>query len=291
MTERRELAVATDQELARLFDDADKLIQEIEHYTNEAHRVVRDKQKGGWNGPWLMTWDEVLEAGDALDEDYKEYIFDPTLAKKVAAEEALEANRLRQRDLNQTWAENGRWNRYFIVKNNNGHVHRGMNCTTCYLTTQYGWLIELADCDEAEMVAEYGELACTVCFPDAPTMKGFGDGTSGIAKLVEAEKAAKQAEKDAKAAAKAAKAITQPDGQPLREKGQSGEPGRGMTIKTERAASIALTNALQNVLVFGYQADNHMPQAHYLAEALAAKRGVTVEEIMKDHEQKARKRK
>lgn len=62
----------------------------------------------------------------------------------------------------------GRWSRYFRVLNGNGHVHRGRNCSTCYPTTRYGWLTTLSDCDEATMVAEYGHVACTVCFPDAP---------------------------------------------------------------------------------------------------------------------------
>ena len=64
-----------------------------------------------------------------------------------------------------------RWNRYFLVMG--GHVHRGMRCSSCYPTTQYSWLISLADCDETAMVEEYGERACTVCFPNAPTMPAF----------------------------------------------------------------------------------------------------------------------
>lgn len=99
----------------------------------------------------------------------------------------------------------GGWLRYFLVKNTNGHVHRGMDCTTCFPTTTYGWLVDLADCDEKQMVAEYGEVACTVCFPDAPTYKGYGDGTSSFARAVAGardERAAAKAERDAKKAAK-----------------------------------------------------------------------------------------
>ena len=60
------------------------------------------------------------------------------------------------------------WLRYFLVRQANGHVHREMNCTTCYYDTEYGWLTDLSDCDEAAMVKQYGEKACTVCFPNAP---------------------------------------------------------------------------------------------------------------------------
>lgn len=101
----------------------------------------------------------------------------------------------------------GGWNRYFLVTNTNGHVHRGMNCSTCFADTSYSWVIDLADCNEAEMVAEYGEMACTICFPSAPTMKGFGDGTSTYARRTADEKAARAAEKDARNAAKAAKTL------------------------------------------------------------------------------------
>jgi hypothetical protein len=60
------------------------------------------------------------------------------------------------------------------------------------------------------MVAEYGEMACTICFPDAPTFKGFGDGTSTYARRTQAEKDAKAAEKAAKEASKAAKRLDSP---------------------------------------------------------------------------------
>lgn len=65
------------------------------------------------------------------------------------------------------------WLRYFLVLNSNGHVHREMHCTTCFPTTWYKWLVDLADCDEGRMVKDYGEKACTVCFPDAPTMTEY----------------------------------------------------------------------------------------------------------------------
>ncbi len=108
------------------------------------------------------------------------------------------------------YTHRGGWLRYFLVTNGNGHVHRGMHCSTCYPTTTYAWLIDLADCDEAAMVAEWGEKACTVCFPSAPTMRGFGDGTSAYARRTAAEKAAVAADKAAKAVAKAAKALNAP---------------------------------------------------------------------------------
>jgi len=65
------------------------------------------------------------------------------------------------------------WNRYFLVANQNGHVHNGMKCSTCFFTTRYSWLVELAGATEVEMVTQFGEKACTICFPSAPTFPQY----------------------------------------------------------------------------------------------------------------------
>ena len=63
----------------------------------------------------------------------------------------------------------GRWTRFFLVKNNGGHIHSSMSCSTCFPTTQFGWLPSVSGKTEAEAVAEYGAILCTVCYPSAPT--------------------------------------------------------------------------------------------------------------------------
>lgn len=83
----------------------------------------------------------------------------------------------------------GGWLRYFLVTNGNGHVHRGMDCSTCFATTEFAWLIDLADCDEDKMVEEYGEMACTVCFPDAPVHPAWAQSVAER-EAAEAKKAA-----------------------------------------------------------------------------------------------------
>ena len=183
---------------------------------------------------------------------------------QAAEQEAIAAAaRKEARPYHQEYVNRGRWNRYFLVTNTGGHVHRGMDCSTCYDTTEYAWLVDLADCDEAAMVAEYGEMACTVCFPDAPTFKGFGDGTSTYARKTQAERDARQAEKDAKAADKAAKAITAPDGSPLRVNGD--------TLRTKVAAQRKLSEAVQNLGWYGVDHPSHfVSQIADLAAALAA---------------------
>jgi hypothetical protein len=112
--------------------------------------------------------------------------------RAVAAYDEYVAEMARIKDaeapLTAEYVRRGGWQRYFLVTSSDGHVHRGMNCSTCRWETVYAWLIDLADCDEAKMVAEYGEKACTVCFPDAPTMDGWAESVA--ARLAEEAKIA-----------------------------------------------------------------------------------------------------
>lgn len=173
----------------------------------------------------------------------------------------------------------GRWSRYFLVQNNNGHVHRGMHCSTCFMTTQYAWLIDLADCDEAAMIEEWGEKACTVCFPDAPANPAY----SRPSKRDQAEQAARQAEKAAKAAAKDAKAIVDVDGQPLRT-----EYG---IIRTKVAARNELSGAIGNIAWYGLgHPSGFQDIARKLAAALRANAPeIDVDKVIANALKKARK--
>jgi hypothetical protein len=184
----------------------------------------------------------------------------------------------------------GRWARYYRVTNSNGHIHSSMHCTTCFPTTQYAWVYDLADRPEAEMVEEFGEKACTVCFPDAPTLPSF----NGPGRRNQEAKDARAAERQAKADAKTAKAITAPDGSPLK----TDHLGRTEVIATEVTARRELSRAY----VDSIEADETRRQAEakgeaedaswaetrrqvYIAnmallmEAIAAKHGQTVEEV------------
>lgn len=179
------------------------------------------------------------------------------------------------------YARRGGWRRYFLVTNDGGHVHSGTGCSTCFPTTQYAWLVGLADKSEAEMVAEFGEAACTVCFPTAPTMTGFGDGTSAQARRTQAERDKRAAEKVTREADKATKAITAPDGRPLR-------VGYDV-LRTKVAAQRKLSDVVQ---AFGWYGPTHpddfAAQAHQLVEALAAA-GIDPEPIIDRAARKALK--
>lgn len=129
---------------------------------------------------------------------------DTTRAEKYEAEAT--AFRVEAQPYEAEFKARGGWLRYFLVTNSNGHVHRGMNCSTCFASTAYAWIVELADCDEAEMIVEFGEKACTVCFPDAPANPSFHAPGRRDAEAI----AARAAEKEAKRTVKAAKLLDTP---------------------------------------------------------------------------------
>jgi hypothetical protein len=168
------------------------------------------------------------------------------------------------------------WNRYFLVRNDNGHVHRGMNCSTCFPTTVYGWLVELADCNEDAMVEEWGERACTVCFPDAPTNPLY----NRPARIDREAQAARAAEKAAKDAEKAEKAITDVDGSPLRIDGN--------VLRTKVAARNELSHLLSNIVYYGGDEEAHIRklvpalQAAGLGDGLAAQAERAIKKAIKD---------
>lgn len=156
------------------------------------------------------------------------------------------------------------WHRYFLVTNGNGHVHRNMTCRTCFPTTQYAWLVELADCDEATMVEDYGEKACTVCFPDAPALPAF----HGPGRYDREAREAKEAEKAAKLAAKNAKLLVEP----VRIHHTS------WPITTLAAAKQEIRDAIRYTHYYGDKDGKHAADIVTLTEALLRK-GVEQAEI------------
>jgi hypothetical protein len=165
------------------------------------------------------------------------------------------------------------WNRYWIVDNVGGHVHQGFSCSTCFHTTEYNWLPALSGLSTGEMVGWMGDTACTVCYPEAPVMPGYGDGTSYVAKASAAEKAAKKAAKQAKAEAKKAATI---------------EAG-GKVYKTERTARIEITDAMVNAAWDYHQFKTPEARAHVyrIAQAIAEKTGSDAATVLAEQAKKA----
>jgi hypothetical protein len=95
------------------------------------------------------------------------------------------------------------WTRAFLVLASNGHVHKSRDCSTCFPTTRYNWLVQYSNDDENTIVEDAGQDACTVCYPSAPA-----EVLNRPSRIVTADKIAKaeaKAERDAKKATRIAK--------------------------------------------------------------------------------------
>lgn len=202
----------------------------------------------------------------------------------AAAEQRAAEARAEAEPYEAEFFRRGGWRRYFLVTNNNGHVHNGMNCSTCFRDTQFAWLVDLAARTEEEMVAEFGEMACTVCFPSAPTMKGFGDGTSAVARATAAEKEARAAAKAEREAKKAAKMLVEP---------VVVEPTAGWseTVRTVARAKEELRSAVTFSVYYGDNDGRRFDTVMKLSAALIRKgfSAVEVETMVERADKKARK--
>jgi len=135
-------------------------------------------------------------------------------------------------DLNEIY-DRDPWTRAFLVINSNGHVHKSQDCSTCFDTTRFQWLVQYSNDDEKIIVEDAGQDACTVCYPSAPA-----EVLNRPSRIVTADKIAKaqaKAEREAKKAARIAKEKANAptaSGKPLIYK----EGKWTREIKTERSA-------------------------------------------------------
>lgn len=76
------------------------------------------------------------------------------------------------------------WPRFFLVVSSAGHIHRSMECSTCYDTTAYALIPSLSCATEAEAVALAGPNLCSVCYPAAPVTDVGGKITQALATIL-----------------------------------------------------------------------------------------------------------
>ncbi len=200
----------------------------------------------------------------------------------------------------------GGWNRVFLATSSNGHAHNGAECSTCHngqYRTGFSWLIQYSGKTESEIVADAGERACTTCYPSAPVnAKGTKMFTPDE---IEAQKAREEREAARIERARQAdiKGITTPEGQPL----DIGRHGFEDIAKTVRTAEIAATDALYELIreqqhendpewAWMYENGRRVSvkeQAAYgqlawwIIRSIAAKKGLTFQEVFEVHEKKA----
>jgi hypothetical protein len=169
--------------------------------------VKIDTQLSSW---YDKRWDAIskLESAEDSIKFYEKYY--PTSVEKIqesrdkAAKIKLEISfiNIEIGKLNAIYNQDP-WTRAFLVIASNGHVHSSMDCSTCFPTTRYQWLIQYSNDDEATIVEDAGKDACTICYPSAPA-----EVLNRPSRIVTADKIAKAAakvERDAKKAARIAK--------------------------------------------------------------------------------------
>jgi hypothetical protein len=259
------LAIETDTALAALYyrkaalgEDISGDVKTLDFYTKKAGK--------GALAPWDAEAVKRTEAGLAIKR--------AEMAEIKKAMEPLEAI-----------YEAHRWTRAFlVVQSHKGHVHSSMHCSTCYPTTAFVWLPKYSGESETKIVADAGERACTICYPSAPVdAKGtviFSEDEIAAAKR-KAEKAEAKIAKDAK---KAAAAPTK-SGAPLTIiEVSTGWDGKSHSYKrslaTEITAKSEYVSMAQSIAWSKWPQDIEAKKVAMaqIAEALAEKHGVTIEE-------------
>lgn len=150
----------------------------------------------------------------------------------------------------------GGWTRFYLVTNSNGHVHHTTSCTTCFPSTQFGWLTQFSGTSHADLVELAGEKACTVCFPDAPV-----DVLHRASRLSTPEQEARKAEKEKRAAEKAANEVVVPE---YRDYSRT----ITKTFKTVRAVTNQIASDLSTLTWYG--PTNFQAEVHNIAQMIAA---------------------
>jgi hypothetical protein len=205
--------------------------------------------------------------------------------------------------LESEYGRRGGWMRYYVVDNNNGHLHTTTHCQTTYDTTEWVWMPGMSGMTKAQAVVEGGSLTCLACFPEFRTEIESGREprfeTPRMKRTREEREAAaeKKAEKAAKAAANG---ITDVDGSPLKD-------DDGYTIKTLRTAQIKAVDALEQSGLDDIYADQveddpahvqHLIElsrrerayAQRLIKAIAAKQGRALADVLEEIATKADKK-
>lgn len=145
---------------------------------------------------------KFVERSGFYNEEKKKIRVEESLAKIEELKKEREPIAIRIKELDAIYNQDP-WTRAFLVVNNNGHVHSSLDCSTCFPTTRYQWLIQYSNDDEATIVEDAGQDACTICYPSAPA-----ETLNRPSRIVTADKIAKaqaKAEREAKKAERIAK--------------------------------------------------------------------------------------
>ncbi|MEV7675028.1 hypothetical protein [Streptomyces sp. NPDC088752] len=307
--------VEIDTELSRLWNEQEQADGTRLKLSYALHRELGDegrKVRGARRPIFSLSWESVLEqalvkalAPYTEAESHTARRLNDMLRNWAMASRKLDGLSAEIKKYADEYHRRGGWNRVFLAKSHDGHAHNGTECSTCHhgeYRTEFAWLIQYSGKTEAEIIADAGERACTTCYPSAPVgakgTKMFTPDETEAAKAREEREAAKAK----RAADRTAKGITNPDGSVLR--------GRHGRLETERAAVLEATGelaerytnrradqiteadpALTPFFSPKDQRDRWTAEARGralpLIEAIAHKRGETVEAVAAELEGKA----
>ena len=123
--------------------------REVKESASELAAIVAGKVVDGKLAPW-----DERDAKDAL-------------AKREALLGEYAAIRHAMKPLEDLYDEH-QWQRFFLVTNQNGHIHASTHCHSCNIRTQFAWLPALSGLTEKDAVDAHGTILCSHCFPSAP---------------------------------------------------------------------------------------------------------------------------
>jgi hypothetical protein len=191
-----------------------------------------------------------------------------------AATQVMERLEAQVVPLDAEYSRRDGWTRYFLVDNDNGHVHYDASDRRCSRTpaTIHYWLTSESGKTAEEVIEQAGSAICTLCFPDAPV--DSVRRPRGYHTPSELQRRAQAAERAAKRAAKETKRITNPDGSAL----TVPEGAFTETLRTVVAAERYVTDIMIDAQGFGRKLYAFQVEAiELILTALAAKRGTTME--------------
>lgn len=283
---KTETPVNIDNKLAELYSESSKTRAKLQasQETLKKSKAYLEKHVssgGSTDHPNYRTYERVVSSSET---------------EQAELRDRLDALSAEAEPYNAEFERRGGWTRAFLVNNGNGHVHKNMECSTCFPSTEYSWMTDYSGKKEEEIVDAAGERACTVCYPSAPVSslskptKMFTEEEERLARVRE-ERERKRVEKEAKAKAAG---ITAEDGGPLKVTSW----GRSEVVKTERSAQtiavdavldkkraeVALKNSEPFNQEVGVQASAKLDT---LVPALARKRGQEESEVLADLTKKA----
>jgi hypothetical protein len=281
-------AKQTDKRIYDILWEIEPLKFKLEKLVDETRRAGGqryDWQNKSWSGPWsellistdpwvVQRLEEIKSVNHQLSLLKTEYIY-----------------------LEKIW-QHEKWSRfYLVVGTGQGHIHKDMNCHSCYPTTEYAWLPELSGDSEAEAVAAEGEILCTFCFPTAPVA-----WCEGVGRRTQEAKDAAAAVKAERQAAKAAKSLSL-DGDEVVircDRNNREVHSWSKAFKTMRAAELWVTEALAwKTLKALYPTETYIgfgPDAYddanleSVLEMMAQKKGIEVAEILAANAKKVEKK-